>query len=88
MKYQLTSRQMSSVIGDEVVILNHAAGIYYSLDAVGAFVWQQLQQSSQSANELVENVCNHFEVEASVCSIDIENLLNNLIKEKLVETII
>ena len=85
MKYQLTNRQMSSVMGDEVVILNHADGVYYNLEEVGAFVWEKLQSQSMTFEEIVEIVCEHYEVEATVCKQDIKKLLDDLIKEKLIE---
>ncbi len=85
MKYQLTNRQMSSVMGDEVVILNHADGVYYNLEEVGAFVWEKLQSQSLSFDEIVETVCDNYEVEATVCQQDVKKLLDDLMKERLVE---
>ena len=85
MKYQLTNRQMSSVMGDEVVILNHTDGVYYNLEEVGAFVWEKLQSQSLSFDEIVETVCDNYEVEATVCQQDVKKLLDDLMKERLVE---
>ena len=85
MKYQLTNRQMSSVMGDEVVILNHADGVYYNLEEVGAFVWEKLQNQSMTFDEIVDAVCDNYEVEATVCRQDVKKLLDDLVKERLVE---
>jgi hypothetical protein len=84
-KYKLTNRQMSSSLGDEVVILNHKDGVYYGLEEVGMLVWEQLQATPQTIDELVEKVCERYEIEPSICQTDIQNLLADLIKEKLVE---
>lgn len=87
MKYQLTNKQMSSVMGNEVVILNHADGVYYGLEEVGAFVWEQIQAQPLSFDEIVEKVCENYEVEHDICKADVEKLLDDLIREKLVEMV-
>jgi Coenzyme PQQ synthesis protein D (PqqD) len=86
-KYQLTNRQMSSSLGDEVVILNHKDGVYYGLEEVGMLVWEQLQAAPQTVENLTEKVCNVYDIEPSLCQADIQNLLADLIKEKLVEEV-
>jgi Coenzyme PQQ synthesis protein D (PqqD) len=87
MKYQLTNRQMSSTIGDEVVILNHKEGVYYSLEEVGTFIWEQLQAKPQTIDELVGSVCINYEIDEEECRADIQKLLHDLTLEKLVEKI-
>ncbi len=86
-KYQLTNRQMSSSLGDEVVILNHRDGVYYGLEEVGMLVWEQMQAAPQTIDNLTEKVCNEYDIEPSICQADIQNLLADLIKEKLVEVV-
>ncbi len=78
---------MSSSMGDEVVILNHKDGVYYALEEVGMLVWQQLQTAPQTIDELIKKVCESYEIEATICQVDIQHLLDDLIKEKLVEAI-
>ncbi len=86
-KYQLTDRQISSSLSDEVVILNHKDGVYYALEEVGMLVWQQLQTAPQTIDELTEKVCESYDIEIDVCKADIQKLINDLVTEKLVEAI-
>jgi hypothetical protein len=86
-KYQLTNRHMSSSLGDEVVILNHKDGVYYGLEEVGMLVWEQLQAAPQTVAELADKVCEDYDIAPENCQADIQNLLNDLVKEKLVEVI-
>lgn len=85
MTYRLSSQQISSQMGDEVVILNHKQGIYFGLEGVGSLIWQKLQQSPHTLEALVEAVVSEFDTDAATCRPDIELLLADLIKEKLVE---
>lgn len=85
--YQLTQNQISSELAGETVILNHAAGMYYGLNEVGTFVWELLKQSPLSFEDLKEQVMANFEVDEQTCINDLQQLLNDLIHEKLVETI-
>ncbi|WP_020599408.1 PqqD family protein [Spirosoma panaciterrae] len=85
--YRLTQNQISSELAGETVILNHAAGMYYGLNEVGTFVWELLKQSPMSFEELKEQVMTNFEVDESTCTDDLQQLLNDLVHEKLVETV-
>jgi Coenzyme PQQ synthesis protein D (PqqD) len=38
------AEQVSSEIGEEVAILDLKAGTYYGLDAVGARIWELIQE--------------------------------------------
>ncbi len=84
MKYTLTNHQVSSTIGNEVMILNHKDGLYYSMDEVGLFVWEQLQTQPYSMDELVMLVCENYDTTPLACQTDIEKLLDELQKEKLI----
>lgn len=85
MKYKLSSQQIASQVGDETVILNHQKGSYYGLDGVGVLVWDSLSEGPKTVEELCLTVMNSYEVEDAECKSDIDNLLKELIAEKLVE---
>lgn len=85
MKYKLTSQQIASKVGEEIVILNHNKGAYYGLDEVGALVWNNLEESPKSIQDLCEAVQASYEIDEVTCQEDIELLLKDLISEKLVE---
>jgi ornithine carbamoyltransferase len=85
MKYKLTSQQIASKVGGEIVILNHNKGAYYGLDEVGAVVWNSLEEEPQTLEALCEAVLGEYDIDKKTCLEDVEVLLNDLISEKLVE---
>lgn len=84
-KYKLTTQQISSNLSGEVIILDHGKGIYYGLDEVGALIYAELEKGPQTIEELCNLVSTEYEIEQSECRHDIELLVKDLIKEKLVE---
>ena len=66
------------VVGSEVdggaALLDLRSSQYYGLNAVGAFVWAQLQ-SPQTLDALASAVAGAFDVEAASCRADIAKLL-------------
>lgn len=87
MKYQLTSDQISSKVGGETVILNHNKGAYYGLNEVGVLVWDTLEQGPQTMDSLCEVVSNEYDVDVETCRKDVDDLIRDLISEKLVEEV-
>lgn len=85
MKYKLTTQQIASNVGGEIVILNHNKGEYYGLDEVGAVVWNSLETEPQTLDSLCEAVLADYDIDKQTCLSDIESLLQELISEKLVE---
>lgn len=84
-KYKLTTQQISSNLSGEIIILDHGKGIYYGLDEVGALIYAELEKGPQTIEELTKLVSAEYEIEESKCLHDIELLIQDLIKEKLVE---
>jgi len=76
--------QFSCPLGDDTVILDLKAGLYFSLDNVGTLVWQLVQQP-RSVRELREAILETFEVEPQVCERDLLALLHDLAGRNLVE---
>ena len=85
MKYKLTSQQIASKVGGEIVILNHNKGAYYGLDEVGALVWNNLEEEPKTLESLCDAVLNAYDIDQETCQEDVELLLEDLISEKLVE---
>jgi coenzyme PQQ synthesis protein D (PqqD) len=79
-----TKDHFSCPLGDDTIILDVKAGLYFSLDNVGAFVWQ-LVQEPKSVRELRETILETFEVDPEVCERDLLALLRELIAKNLVE---
>jgi hypothetical protein len=79
----ISSDQLVSKLGDEIVLLNTKSGVYYGLDAVGARVWE-LAQSPQTIKSLQDALVAEFDVDADQCRRDLSELLENLRTEGLV----
>jgi hypothetical protein len=71
-------------LGGEAAILSLGSGIYYGLNAVGAFIWNQIQEPAR-----VEDICialsREYDVDHELCSIDVTRLLGELLEQKLIE---
>ncbi len=87
MKYKLTSEQIASKVAGETVILNHSKGTYYGLDEVGVVVWDLLEKGPQTLDALCEAVIAEYDVEIAECKTDVDQLLKELISERLVESV-
>jgi hypothetical protein len=79
-----SKQQIASDLAGEVVILHLSKGEYYSLDEVGAYVWN-LIQAPRSVEELRDAVVEEYEVEHDECERDIVALLEELEDVGLVE---
>ncbi|GAB2768506.1 hypothetical protein GCM10027275_08880 [Rhabdobacter roseus] len=84
-KFRLSTQQIASTVAGEVVILNHEKGVYYGLDEVGAAVWDALEAEPQTVAELCNLIMQEYEVDTDTCQQDIEALLQDLLKEGLLE---
>ena len=76
--------QVSSDLGEEVVILNLKKGVYYGLDAVGAQIWNLIQEP-KAVNEIRDVLLDEYEVEPEHCERDLLTLLEELTAENLIE---
>jgi hypothetical protein len=79
-----SSRQVSTNVEGESVILNFDEGVYYGLDEVGARVWELLQSPVTFA-AIRERLLAEYEVEPDRCERDLRSLLGELAEAGLVE---
>ncbi|WP_020607026.1 PqqD family peptide modification chaperone [Spirosoma spitsbergense] len=87
-RIQIKKSQSSSVLGTETIVLNYELGNYYELNEMGSFIWSLLQANPVlSVMKLKERMLVEFDVEESVCQEELMSFLENLIHEKLIETI-
>lgn len=86
-RFKLTDKQLSTTLSGETVILNHQDGVYYNLDEVGTFIWEKLRENPATIDELKMAVLNEYDVEENDCEADINRILTELQREKLVETV-
>ena len=74
----------ANVTGSETVIAGFRRGNYYALDAVGARVWELVQQPI-AADELQRAIVDEYDVTLEQCQSDLFALLEQMEKEGLIE---
>jgi hypothetical protein len=81
-----SSQQVSCPLGDESAILNLKNSVYYGMNAVGARVWNLLQQP-RSVSDLRDVLLDEYEVEKELCERDLIALLQKMHGEGLIEVV-
>jgi hypothetical protein len=81
-----SQEQVASKIDEEVAILGLKKGIYYSLDSVGVFVWDYIQQP-HTLTEVCEAVMQEYDVEKAQCEQDMIEFFTDLLQHELVEVV-
>ncbi len=76
--------QISSDISGEAVILNLNSGVYFSLNRVGARIWELIQKP-RSVHEIQDAILKEFNVEPERCERDVIRLLEQLDTKGLIE---
>lgn len=79
-----TKDQFSCPLGDDIIILDPRAGLYFGLDNVGALVWELVQQP-KSVRDLRQAILETFEVAPEVCERDLAAFLRDLVAKNLIE---
>jgi hypothetical protein len=80
----ITKDQVSCNLGAESAILNTKRGIYYGLDSIGTEVWKLLQKPCKIA-DIHEFLLQEYDVESERCERDLLGLLEDLLREGLIE---
>ena len=68
---------------ERVVLLDSRRGEYFSLDEVGARIWQ-LCDGKHSRADIVRDLCEEYDVEPGVLQSDLDGLLTKLAKARLI----
>lgn len=76
--------QLASDIGGETVILGLSAGRYYGVDAVGARIWQLIQEPTAVA-DVKRTIVAEYDVDPERCEVDLLKLLQRMVDAGLVE---
>jgi hypothetical protein len=75
--------QVSTNLGGEVAVLHLVSGVYYSLNEVGARIWELIQES-QPVGQILATLLEEYDVAADVCERHLLAILEELRKEKLI----
>ncbi|UCI19633.1 PqqD family protein [Mesorhizobium sp. B2-1-8] len=68
--------------GDGLALLNLRSNIYYSLNGVGAFIWELIQEPKPIA-DIRSAVLARYTVDAERCKADVDALLKGLAENGL-----
>jgi hypothetical protein len=83
-RYQLRSGDVTGkVLDGEAIIMNLATGAYYSMDGVGAALWELLEQGC-SRDESVAALTERFDVERKALERDVDAVIADLVAEELI----
>lgn len=77
-------RQMSAELAGESVVLNFDDGMYYSLNGIGARIWE-LIQDPHKVSDLLATLVNEYDVDTARCESDVIALLKEMRGMHLVE---
>lgn len=67
----------------EAILLDPQAGCSFNLNPVGTLVWTLLD-GQHNTEDIVAAICNAYEVEPEQAGQDVQQLLDNLLTNKLV----
>lgn len=84
MKLVKSDKQVSCEMEGDAVILHIEDGVYYELDEVGNFIWQQLD-SPVTINEIVDKILTEYDVDREQCEKDTQEIIQQLSENGLVE---
>ena len=73
----------AKVIDGEAIIINLANGVYYSMDKVGALIWEMIE-SKHSLAEMGETISRRYAVSSEQAEADVRRLTEELLEETLV----
>jgi hypothetical protein len=76
--------QVSCDLAGEAAILDIKSGIYYGLNAVGARIWNLIQEP-QLVDAICATILEEYDVEPDRCARDILTLLQELLANGLIE---
>ena len=80
----VTDEVVSCDLDGEAAILNLKDGVYYGLDPVGAKIWNLIQKP-RVLKEVIEIICDEYDVDKDRCKNDIFELIEELLDNGLVK---
>jgi hypothetical protein len=82
--FQRNKKVVWSVLDNECILLHLESHVYYTLNASGRFLWESLAEK-KSFHRLLEDIMNRHDVDAETARGDLTEILEDLVKEGLVE---
>ncbi|HEV2181652.1 MAG TPA: PqqD family protein [Gemmatimonadaceae bacterium] len=82
--YRIVPDALSASLTDGAVLLNLYTKRYFSLNDTGSRIWSLLEQQA-SDDEIVETLVREYDVEKPEAARAVNQLLDDLIAERLIE---
>jgi hypothetical protein len=71
-------------VGDELVLLDYARGMYYGLDPIGARIWELLLAEERDVDEVVDVLTGEYDAPRDRIAADVELLVSELREKGLI----
>jgi len=81
-----TERVLDSSVDDERIVLDTDSEMYYGLNRVGAYLWDELEEP-HTVEELVASTTEEFDIEPPECQYDVQTFLTELLEVDLIERV-
>lgn len=75
---------VSCAFGEGLALLDLRSGQYFSLNAVGAFIWSQLAKPT-TVGALLRAMLAHYDATETRCAADLEEWLGKMARSKLIK---
>ncbi|MFA0833866.1 MAG: PqqD family peptide modification chaperone [Methanobacterium formicicum] len=75
---------VSCDLGGETAMLDMKEGIYYGLNEMGTIIWEFIQEPV-TLQEIVDKILGEYEVDEETCFADLVELIEQMVKNRLVE---
>lgn len=77
--------QVSTDLGDEILLLGLEAGSYHRLEGVAARVWRLIETGAPTVADVRDAIVREYGVDADRCEADLRDLFGDLRARGLVE---
>ncbi|HXY29327.1 MAG TPA: PqqD family protein [Gemmatimonadaceae bacterium] len=85
-RYRIATDALAATLSDGAVLLHLETKRYYTLNETGMRVWVLLEQGN-GVDDIVRTLVAEFEVEPDAARREVDRLLEDLIRERLVEPV-
>lgn len=70
-------------VGDEILMMSAAQGLYLGLNAVGARIWDMIEVDATS-DSICATLLEEFEVAPDICTVEVDAFLAQLAKHNVI----
>lgn len=81
-KLQRSNDLLGAAVGEELLMMSIEQGSYFSLNSVGARIWELLENPT-SIEELVAALTGEYDVPADTCRAEVEKFLSALRERRM-----